>query len=272
MARISSLSDNRRTGLYNDLLTGPIGEVFLMANARPRPAVNGVASADRVLTVLTAFRVGDTALSLVELVERTGLIKSTVMRLMVSLENHGLINRMADGRYQLASEVMRLNAVYQEALDLERHVMPRLQYLSDQSGETASFYVRHGAYRMCQYRVNSSHRLRLNLQPGDMRPMDEAAGAQALRAPFQVGITLEKPYYSRGATDPHAASIALPIYGAQQEIMGALVISGPASRLTEEAAGSISSIFFDTARDLMRSLGFKPADGMPASSELEAVK
>ncbi|GLO53712.1 transcriptional regulator [Pseudomonas putida] len=236
-----------------------------MVKARPRPAVNGVASADRVLTVLTAFQIGDSALSLVELVERTGLIKSTIMRLMVSLENHGFITRMADGRYQLASEVMRLNAVYQEALDLEKHVMPRLHYLAEQSGETASFYVRHGAYRMCQYRVNSSHRLRLNLQPGDMRPMDEAAGAQALRAPYQVGIALQKPFYSKGATDPHAASMALPIYGAQQELMGALVISGPASRLTEEYAESLKLMFFEAARDLMRSLGFKPASLEPES-------
>ncbi len=126
-----------------------------MVNVRPRPAVNGVASADRVLTVLSAFQVGDTALTLVELVERTGLIKSTIMRLMVSLENHGYVNRMADGRYQLASEVMRLNAVYEEGIDLERHVMPRLHLLAERTGETASFYVRHGAYRMCQYRVNS---------------------------------------------------------------------------------------------------------------------
>lgn len=238
-----------------------------MVKARPRPAVNGVASADRVLTVLSAFRIGDAALSLVELVERTGLIKSTIMRLMVSLEDHGFITRMADGRYQLASEVMRLNAVYQEALDLERHVMPRLQLLAEQTGETASFYVRHGAYRMCQYRVNSSHRLRLNLQPGDMRPMDEAAGAQALRAPFDTGIALEKPYYSCGATDPHAASMALPVYGAQHELMGALVISGPASRLTEEYALSLRQQFFDTARDLMRSLGYKPADSERVSAD-----
>lgn len=232
-----------------------------MVKARPRPAVNGVASADRVLTVLTAFQMGDTALSLVDLAERTGLIKSTIMRLMVSLETHGFITRMADGRYQLASEVMRLNAVYQEALDLERHVMPRLHHLSQQTGETASFYVRHGAYRMCQYRVNSPHSLRLNLQPGDMRPMDEAAGAQALRAGYAAGMALDRPYYSRGATDPHAASMALPIYGAQQELMGALVISGPASRLTEETAHTLREVFFHTARDLMRSLGCKTDEG-----------
>ena len=52
--------------------------------------------------------------------------------------------------------------------------------------------------------------------------------------------------------------------------MGALVISGPASRLTEEAAASLRQVFFDTARDLMRSLGFKPVDGKAKASE--AVK
>ncbi|WP_205300381.1 helix-turn-helix domain-containing protein [Pantoea sp. Ap-967] len=220
-----------------------------------------MASADRVLTVLSAFKVGDTSLTLVELVDRTGLIKSTIMRLMVSLENHGFVNRMADGRYQLASEVMRLNAVYEEGIDLERHVMPRLHLLAERTGETASFYVRHGAYRMCQYRVNSPHRLRMHVQPGDMRPMDDAAGAQALRTPFASGIAMQRPFFSMGATDPHAASVAFPVYGAGDEIVGALVLSGPSSRLTPESAEAINDIFHAAARDLMRSLGCKAADG-----------
>ncbi|MFL7961043.1 transcriptional regulator, IclR family [Pseudomonas sp. NFIX10] len=228
-----------------------------MVKTRPRPAVNGVASADRVLTVLSAFRIGDTALNLVELVERTGLIKSTIMRLMVSLETYGFVNRMADGRYMLASEVMRLNAVYQEALDLERHVVPRLHQLTDETGETASFYVRHGAYRLCQYRVNSPHRLRLHLQQGEMRPMDGAAGAEALRTPFSRAKDGLEPLYSSGATDPHAASMALPIYGPLQEVIGALVLSGPAARLTSDYAKSIRNVFVAVAEDLTRSLGGK---------------
>lgn len=44
------------------------------------------------------------------------------MRLIVSLEDLGFINRLSDGRYTLASEVVRLNTIYQDALDLERHV------------------------------------------------------------------------------------------------------------------------------------------------------
>lgn len=232
-----------------------------MNTTRPRPGVSGVASANRVLTVLTAFQIGDAALSLAELANRTGLIKSTIMRLVVSLEKYGLVTRLADGNYTLASEVVRLNAVYQDSHDVGRHIMPRLQQLTDESGETASFYVRHGAYRLCQYRVNSPHPLRLHLQPGDMRPMDKAAGAQALQTPYEVAEAGLSPYYSCGATDPHAASVALPIYGAQEELLGALVISGPANRLNPERAQTLYRTLRAAADELTRSLGGKPLYG-----------
>ncbi|MBF7144682.1 MULTISPECIES: IclR family transcriptional regulator [Pseudomonas] len=242
-----------------------------MVKTRPRPALNGVASADRVLTVLCAFKLGDSALGLVELTERTGLVKSTIMRLMVSLETHGFITRLADGRYMLASEVMRLNAVYQDALDLERHVVPRLHRLTDETGETASFYVRHGAYRLCQYRVNSPHRLRLHLQPGDMRPMDKAASAEALRTPYSRFVEGLEPFYSNGATDPHASSMALPIYGPLKELVGAIVLSGPSTRLTAEYANSLRDTFVEIAEDLTRSLGGRPSmERQPAPDDASA--
>ena len=86
---------------------------------RSRPAVEGVATADRVLSLLTTFRKGDGALSLAELSARTGLVKSTIMRLAVSLEEHGLLVRLRDGSYQLDAEVLRLGAIYQQSFKLE---------------------------------------------------------------------------------------------------------------------------------------------------------
>ncbi len=56
---------------------------------KAKPALEGVAAVDRALTLLSAFRKGDTAVSLAELAERTGLVKSTIMRLAISLEEHG---------------------------------------------------------------------------------------------------------------------------------------------------------------------------------------
>ena len=46
---------------------------------------NGVAAVERALSVLGAFRDGDASLSLHELAARTGLYKSTILRLLVSL-------------------------------------------------------------------------------------------------------------------------------------------------------------------------------------------
>jgi len=226
-----------------------------MVKIKPHPATNGNASADRLLTVLTSFRIGDKSLSLAELAERTELNKATIMRLIVSLEDFGFVNRLADGRYTLASEVMRLNTIYQEALDLERHIVPRLHQLVDEIGESASFYVKHGAYRLCQYRVNSTHSLRVHIQPGEMRPMDEAAAAQALRSTFEQFELKGEPFYSKGATDPHAASMAVPIFDSMNDVVGALVVSGPASRFTLERAKSVSKFFFDIANGLTESLG-----------------
>ncbi|WP_422396080.1 hypothetical protein [Pseudomonas trivialis] len=64
-----------------------------------------------------------------------------------------------------------------------------------------------------------------------------------------------KPIYSHGATDPHAASMALPIFGPGENLIGALVLSGPASRLTAEQAQTLHPLFQQAAVELTRSLG-----------------
>ncbi len=65
------------------------------------PALKGVSAAERALAVLTAFRRGDSALSLAELAERTGLVKSTILRLALSLQQYRLLARLPDGSYRL---------------------------------------------------------------------------------------------------------------------------------------------------------------------------
>src|SRR5690349_15744094 len=75
---------------------------------REQPAVKGVSSAERALAVLTAFRRGDGVLTLAQLAERTGLIKSTIMRLAVSLQRYRLLVRLPDGSYRLDAETLRL--------------------------------------------------------------------------------------------------------------------------------------------------------------------
>jgi len=225
-----------------------------------RPAVEGVAAVDRALAILAAFRRGDISLSLAELSERTGLVKSTIMRLAVSLERYGLLVRLHDASYQLDAEVLRLGVAYQQSFRLETFVLPALEDVVARCSETTSFYVRRGEQRLCLFRVESPHLLRLHMHQGDMLPMDSSATAQVLRIfgtqPIPAyAATLELPIYTAGMTDPHTASLSIPVFGIDGVLMGALTISGPTTRLTAEYAKSLMEPMRAAASDLTKALG-----------------
>ena len=92
-------------------------------------APGGVAAVDRALSLLAAFRDGDDGLTLAQLSERTRLYKSTVLRLLASLEHGGWVLRMDDGRYAVGPAVARLNTVYARHFSLDSVVMPVLRTL-----------------------------------------------------------------------------------------------------------------------------------------------
>lgn len=216
-----------------------------------QPAMSGVAALERALSMLSAFQRGDSILPLAEIARRTDLDDSTVVQLAASLEEAGFLYRLPEGRYQLGGEIARLGSIYQDALGLDRQILPVLRHLVEACGETASFYVRHGASRMCLYRVNSSHRLRLHLQPGDLRPMDRSSIAQALRATDPADSAVA---HSSGATDPHAASMAIPVFLGGGAPLGALGVSGPATRLTADRLGEIAPMLRRAVRELLTGL------------------
>lgn len=232
----------------------------MAAKGKRRPALEGVASADRALTVLSAFRKGDRSVSLAELAERTGLVKSTIMRLAISLEEHGYLAREGDGSYRLDAEVLRLGMLYTHSFRLEAHVAPVLEELVARIGETAAFYVRRGEQRICLFRVDSPHLLRMHVRIGDALPLDNSAIAQVLRAftprPLPAYVaTLDLPLITMGATDPHTGAMATPVFGPGDSLAGALALSAPIMRWTPEALAAARPILLEAAAALTRRIG-----------------
>jgi DNA-binding IclR family transcriptional regulator len=241
---------------------------------KEQPAVKGVSSAERALAVLTAFRRGDGALTLAELAERTGLIKSTIMRLAVSLQRYRLLARLPDGSYRLDAETLRLGTAYQQAFSLSDHVMPALEQLAAKTGETASFYVRHENERLCLFRVESANRVRMTVQPGDTRPMDKSAIAQVLQRyeTGPLGADDELPFFTSGVTDPHAAALAMPVFGIGEALVGALTVSGPISRLTAARANEIKGMLGEAAHRLTAACGGTPPSGTKRGRRRSAAR
>jgi DNA-binding IclR family transcriptional regulator len=226
-------------------------------------APGGAAAVDRALTLLCAFRQGDAPLSLAELAGRTQLYKSTVLRLLASLEHARLVQRLDSGRYALGSEVARLNAVYAASFSLDRVVLPVMRALVASTRESAAYHVAQGDARLCLYRVDSPQPIRDHIQAGDVLPLDRGTGGRVLSA---FG---PKPAASLGAADKNlyarireqgyftalsdrlegVAGISAPVFKADGSLAAALTLTMPTERYDErhvqnvlEAARTLSGL------------------------------
>ena len=210
--------------------------------ADQQAAPGGAAAVDRALSLLTAFRKGDSALTLTELAQRTQLYKSTVMRLIASLEHAMLIRRHPDGTYGLGPEIVRLHGVFTSSFSQQDAVMPVLKELVALTNESAAFHVRHGDDRLCLYRVDSGQLLRDHTRAGDLLPLDRGAGGRVLMAYGGADgtkfakIRQDQVAVASGDRVPEVSGISAPVFGADGEFLGALTLSIPTYRLNIDHA------------------------------------
>lgn len=218
-----------------------------MTEDAPRETVAAVA---RALAILGAFRDGEAALSLAELAGRTGFYKSTLLRLLGTLEDARCVERQADARWSLGPMLFRLGALYARARPVERHLPAVLAELAAESGETASFWVRHGAQRLCLARVRAPSPIRDDLAEGDLLALPLGAGGRVLGAPDPRALGIVATF---GERNPDTAAIACAVFGTQG-LAGALGISGPRERIASREAAHRQAVA-RAASDLTRRLG-----------------
>lgn len=199
-------------------------------------APGGVAAVDRALSLLCAFRRGDSTLTLTELAERTRLYKSTALRLLASLEHARFVVRRGDGDFALGPEVSRLHAVFTGSFSLETVVVPVLHELVAATQESAAFHVRQADQRLCLYRVDSPQLVRDHTKAGDLLPLDRGAGGRVLcafsGAKGAVYDTIRKQGYSSfdGDRVKDLTGISAPVFGVDGQLAGALTLTMPTSR------------------------------------------
>jgi DNA-binding IclR family transcriptional regulator len=221
-------------------------------------ADGGVAAVDKALALLTAFRERDGALTLTEIAERTHLVKSTVLRMLASLQHAGLVRRSDDGRaYTLGPEIARLYGIYVGSFSLHGTVLPALQRLVERTRESAAFHVRQGDRRVTLYRVDSLQPVRDHGRAGDVFPLDRGTGGRVLLAfsgakgAVYDRIRRDKVAAIVGDRTPDLAGISAPVFRAGGEIAGAITLTMPAMRYNEKHIPVVKA----TAVELTRELG-----------------
>lgn len=223
----------------------------------------GVAAVERALAILNAFRTSDASLTLNEIARRTGMYKSTILRLIATLVQEHCMVRLDDGSYQLGSMLLHWGGLYQASLRLDDHVPPILRRLVQETEEGASFFTREGNLRVCLFRVDSPRSIRDHLRTGDLLPLDRGAAGRVL-AGFDPALTPPEnapaqPYIvTVGEREPDIAAIAAPVFGPHHGLRGALAISGPSARFSSALLPGLTQAVLKAAADLTRRLGGDP--------------
>jgi len=225
----------------------------------------GVAAVDRALTILEAFRkTNSDSLSLAAIAAQTGFYKSTILRLIASLERFGYIRQLDDGRYKLGSTLSALGALYRESFRLGDFINPALEYIVNQLNESASFIVVEGDQQLILFRRDTSQRVRDHLGIGDTMSMADGGASVKIihRYSGQTASTLDPKEFcefSFGERNPEMAGIATPVFDDANNFIGVMTVTGPLFRFTKKAAKEFAAVLVKESVRTSLSLGASPA-------------
>jgi DNA-binding IclR family transcriptional regulator len=221
----------------------------------------GVAAVDRAFAIVRAVADAPAPISLSELSRATGLYKSTVLRLLASLGKSSIVLQRLDLKYELGPLAFLLGRAYDTGHSLKDRVLGTLNELVRQGTESASFHVRYDEHqRLCMYRVDSHHSTLDNVSAGDLLPLQRGAPAKVINLYFPYSGQTPPPdqpllLKSFGERNPSCAAISCPVFGPSGQFVGALSLSGPLERYSEEAIDRMEPLLLAAGKSLTRSLG-----------------
>jgi DNA-binding IclR family transcriptional regulator len=94
---------------------------------------------DRALTILASL--GEGPASLEQAAARIGVHKSTALRLLRTLQEHGFVHRQPDHRYRLGGRLFGLAQQALEGIDIRQVAAPYLASLNERYGHTVQLAV-----------------------------------------------------------------------------------------------------------------------------------
>ncbi|MNJ23087.1 IclR family transcriptional regulator [Paenibacillus bouchesdurhonensis] len=235
-----------------------------------------VRAVERALDILMCFTKGN-EFGLTEIASSIGLHKSTVHRLMTTLEEKGFVIRdTATEKYRLGLKIWELSAHLSQSDDPAVLLLPQMEQLRDRLGETVSLYLRDGTDRLRIQAVQSNQAIRRVAAVGARLPLYVGASSKVLVAYAEQSVlqavldspdwpsAVDKSQYvaqlqdirrlgfatSYEEREPGAAAVSAPIFDRSGKVAAALSVSGPVSRLSPETLIEFGPVLIEAARDM----------------------
>jgi len=239
----------------------------------------GVRSVRRALDILSLLTEERPVVPLREMVEATGLAKTTVVRLVQTLEGYGLL-WSTDAGYTAGPGLWRWAHLAHRSWELPPATIKLLRALADRRGETANVMIRRDIHRVCVAQQESPQPLRHVVRVGDELPLWAGASSKVLLSGASDAllrrIASASPHggphagrlrewadeatargyaVSHGERDANLTAVAVPLTTSSGVVVASLSLSGPSARITPDAIDEFARDLRQVAAQIM-SQGF----------------
>jgi DNA-binding IclR family transcriptional regulator len=215
---------------------------------------SGVRSVQRALDILALLTEERPVVSIRDIVEETHLAKTTVIRLLQTLEQNGLVWGTPTG-YTAGPGLWRWTHLARSSWELPPETRRQMRDLGSRQRETVNLYMIRDIYRVCIAQQESPQPLRHVVHVGEELPLWSGASSKILLrdAPdaLLTRIARNSPYgdghvkrlqesiteaahrgwaSSHGEREDGLSAVAVPILGRSGAVVAALSLSGPTVR------------------------------------------
>jgi IclR family acetate operon transcriptional repressor len=247
---------------------------------------NSVHSVDRAISILQVLaRHG--AAGVTEIAAELDVHKSTVSRLLGTLEARGLVEQSSNrGRYRLGYGVVQLAAGATRKHDLSVVSRPICHDLADLVGETVNVAVKDGrsvvsidqvigsstvttvnwvGQRTPMHATSAGKVFLASMTPGDLKSIlaeglerfTEHTIVEAATLTDQLESVRSQGYaYALGEHEVGLAAVAAPIKSLDGEVIAALTISGPNFRLNADTIPDVAPHVMSAAAEISERNGY----------------
>jgi len=254
------------------------------AEDRQRGGVQSLGRAFAILEQVARHREG---IGLAELSKLVGLHNSTTFHLAKTMVSLGYIRQERDSkRYRIGRPLFALAASALDEIEMVNVATPIMEDLSRETGESSHFAVRMGDAVVVIARTSGPGAFQLTDRVGVVRPAHCTALGKIILAslrPDQLKRFLErvelKPSTRKSITDPsvllreiaevrrsamafddgefnpEVRCVAVPVYNFTGDVVGALGISGPVWRMSDQALQSRAKSVKAAAKRLSAEFG-----------------
>ncbi|MDX2816159.1 IclR family transcriptional regulator [Streptomyces sp. PA03-5A] len=246
------------------------------------PGTSGVRSVRRTLDILSLLTEDQPTVPLRDIVEATGLPKTTVVRLVQTLEQSGLLWATSAG-YTAGPGLWRWAHLAHRSWDLPPETRKLIRLLAERRGETVNVMIRRDIHRVCVAQAESPHPLRHVVRVGDELPLWAGASSKVLLGDASdtlvQRVARDSPHgageadrlretaeeaarqgwaISRGERDTDLTAVAVPILGRSGSVIASLSLSGPTTRIPDSVVEEFAEDLREVAAQVMGH-GFPPA-------------